>query len=168
VDEDDVVGLLARLVANDRRTFDVEDTRALLAVAGRKPSKVSAIVVVLEEHNDGLEVARVLLHHLDLALGETNARIEEIDWTAKFLVGPLAIGGISVFTLGALSAIGVLGTGGAALVAIGGMVMFGGASIGLVKMMRERSHLHVDRGALEAMRQRLVECQAELRKRRGS
>lgn len=144
-----------------------EELRGVFVIVGRMPSKTSALVVHLEEHNNGVEVARALIQHVELAIGETSARLDEMEKTLQWLLGPLAAGGIGVFSLGALSAIGIIGSSGATLVALGGMAMFGGSTIGIIRMLRERSLLMSDRTAMETLRRRLETCEKELIARRG-
>jgi hypothetical protein len=139
--------------------------RELFVLLGRRPSQTAALTTLLLEHNDGLAVTRAVLQHLDLADGETTTRVDEINTSLAWILGPLAAGGIGVFTVGAVGAIATVGTGGAALIALGGLAMFGGSTRGIVAVLRERRGLQGDQTAMKSLAERLEACEAELLRR---
>jgi hypothetical protein len=139
--------------------------RELFVLLGRRPSQTAALTTLMLEHNDGLTATRAALQHLDLAEGDTTTRIDEVDTSVMWILGPLAAGGIGVFAVGAVGAIATVGTGGATLIALGGIAMLGGSTRGIVRVLRERSDLQNDQAAMKTLAARLKACEADLLRR---
>ena len=125
--------------ANDRRnlprellTIVVDDEigsperarlRKLFVLLGRRPSQTAALTTLLLEHNDGLTATAPRADSIS-----PKARRQPAS-TAKYvadvaILGPLAAGGERRFPSARSVAIATIGTGGATLIALGGIAMF--------------------------------------------